>query len=733
MGRGGRIYAAIFAAAYLLAAALLWANGPAKALGINDYISDEVWYVSAAVNVARHVLGLHLVPRTANGTLVYTVFYNSTACSLAEAEAAAEAAVPGLHVLNKTYEKAKAFAVEAPPSALGDIARLPLAARHCITDVMPGVAPDSEAINTYLNTEHPPLVKYILAAVIYAEGWNPTAWRLPSLAAALLGLGAATYAAYRLFTLQRRRSLAVAALAAAVIPAAAARDPALSSMATVAMLDIYAASLDALALALLLARRHRAASIALGLAGSAKYTGLFPAPLLALAVRLDTGSTRKAVALGIAVPLLVVAATWLPFAAAKGPAWVLNEVASSLAWHTTSRPPGPPSTTPLGLLLGRDGFVLYYTKDGKPLLAAVCNPGVCAAGAAIGAAAAGAALAARCRRLWGEKHLALLAAGGSPLTAWLGYVAVYAAGNHTLYSFYSVQISMLSIPSLASIPLLVEEADKLKPRPAATCLLTRWAPYASAAAAAIGVAAAAALAGGWPRLPTWPVFDPLASGLDPSSKLSRLGLAASALAVYTAAAARTTERQRSPRQGAALAARWLLAGLLSYTAPSAPLAPVLYLATSRPGFFESLLAGLSGPGPAGLLAAAHQRGWRSRAAYAAGYTLGYLAALAVLAASRPLPVAAPLPAVAATAAAMGAAVAAYTAPRGSLLLSYSLAALFDPSAAPLLALAPGGGAAALLALAASAGGRLYVAAVAAGAAVAASAGLLAGQGGYTRK
>jgi len=683
----GRRYAALFAAAYVVALVLLWLNGPAKALRVRDYISDEVWYVSAAANVARGILGLHILPHTGNGTVVYTVFYDAANCSLEEAERLVLEEVPGARLLDRSYEKIHAFAFEAPASEAPLVEALAREKNGCIIDVMPGVAPDSENINTYLNTEHPPLVKYIVALVLYAAGWNPAAWRLASFVVAAVGLAGAVYAAYRAFMEQSRRSLAVAVLAAAVFPAAAARDPSLSSMATVGMLDIYAASLDALALALLVSRRHRAAAAALGLAGSAKYTGLFPLPVLVLAIRLDTGNTKRALTVGTMLPLIVVAAAWLPFAAAQGPAWVLEQVAGALAWHTTSRPPGPPSTTPLGLILGRDGFVLYYAPSGEPLLTAVCNPGVCAAGVAVGSLAAAAALSARCMGRWGRRHLTLLAIGGFPLAAWLGYAAVYAAGNHTLYSFYSVQISMLSLPALASIPLLVEETENLRPRPALTCMLTRWAPASAAAAATLGVAASAAATGGWPAGQPSPFLEPLIAGLGAGSKLARIGLFASAAMVYAAAAARLTPRTRSPRQGAVSAAKWLLAGLLSYTAPAATMAPVLFLATRRPGLPESLLAGLAGPGPVGYLAVSH-RPPRERLVYAAGYTAGYLAALALLAWSTAPPAWAEATAVLAAALSAAAVAAAYSASTRSEELSYSLAALLDPSVSPLLALAP---------------------------------------------
>ncbi|TRM78917.1 glycosyltransferase, partial [Sulfolobus sp. D5] len=37
--------------------------------------------------------------------------------------------------------------------------------------------PNEQNIQTYLNPEHPPLAKYIMAVFIYLLGYNPVAWR----------------------------------------------------------------------------------------------------------------------------------------------------------------------------------------------------------------------------------------------------------------------------------------------------------------------------------------------------------------------------------------------------------------------------------------------------------------------------------------------------------------------------------------------------------------------------
>ena len=678
-----RLAAAAMLVSFLLSALALWLGGPAKTLGIRDYVSDEVWYVSSAVNVARKVLGLDIVPWVNGSWVVFTVFYDNASCSRAEAVKLVEEHVPGAMPLQRNYTKAVAVAFKAPLSSWSSVEELMHTNIGCIVDVMPGVAPDQEGINSYLNTEHPPLVKYVIAAMLRLMGWSPAAWRLPSYAVLLLGLASAAYIGYLVLVNQRPRLLLLL-LVAAVPVAAALRDPALRSMSGVGMLDAYVAGFDAAAVAALAAGRRRLSGLLLGLASASKYTGIFPAPLVFLETRFSTGSTLRAATYSLVVPLLVVAAFWAPFAARYGPGWVLSQVAFAASWETTSRPPnGPPSTNPLGLLLAWNPFVLYYAPDGRPLLVAACNPGLCVAGVIVAAAALAEALSARApgaprppgavaRLLW---------AASAPLWAWLGYVAVYAAGNHTLYTFYTVQISVLSIASIEAIPLVFDWWGLA--RSGARYLASREAtPLRAAIAAATGVAAAAARTGAWPVGGPDP-FTPLSYALGPG-KADRAALLAAALLLYPVAAHRYTAR-RGMARGAAEAA-WLAAGLLSYAAPLAPLAPVLLLAAESPGLAPGFLAGLVAPvpGSAGLASAA--RGLRERLLYllglAAGAATAYLVAAA--AATPPPPSWAWLAAMV-VAAAAAAAAASLPEPWPGL----SLAAATSPAGLPALAALPG--------------------------------------------
>jgi len=268
----GRLWLLATLAFYVASVILLYHYGLAKTVHIRDYISDECWYVSSAVNVARKVLGLHIVPRVNGSYAVYTTVYNPSECNSTGLLALLQGYVPGFTVA-RTYSKLDAVAVYVPVNYSGRVEKL--AGTGCVVDVVPGLMPDESNINEYLNTEHPPLVKLLFALLLYAYGFRLDVLRFASFAFAAAGLAGVYAVAY--WALRR---WGVEAIPALVIPlSVVVFDRSVQSMSSVAMLDVYAASLDTIAIALLLYGRPLAASLAVGLAGAAKYTGLFPLPV----------------------------------------------------------------------------------------------------------------------------------------------------------------------------------------------------------------------------------------------------------------------------------------------------------------------------------------------------------------------------------------------------------------------------------------------------------------------
>ncbi|ALL00284.1 glycosyltransferase family protein [Pyrodictium delaneyi] len=685
-----RVLLAVVAAAYLASLLALYHGGLSKTLGVEDYISDEVWYIPSSINVARKVLGWDLVARVNSSYAVYTVFYNPGECSPAEASLLIHEHAPGARILGRQYSEIHALLVEAPLGEHQAVASLPQVST-CFLDAVPGVMPDKENINNYLNTEHPPLVKYIFAALIDLLGFRYWVWRAASFAAGALGLAAVAATAYW----AARRVGSRWALVLALAPAALALlDQSVQSMSAVGMLDIYAASLDALAVAALLYGHPFAAALLAGLAGSAKYTGLFVLPALLVYARLRGLGPAKTLVL-LSVPLAVVLASWIPFIEWMGPGAWLDEVVGSLRWHTTSRPAeGPPSTTPLGLLLGVPGFILHYV-DGRPLIVAASNPVITLPALLVSLAGLAAAALSTCIGSCTGKNAEAFAAAALA-SAVAGYALVYAAGNHTLYNFYSVQLSMLSGIVLAVSPLLAVEAARwLGWAGLRDCLATETAlRWTAGAAAAAGALASALLHGMHP----WPGFTSPAEApflytvAADTGKLARLALLAAAVVFYWTMGYRFSviHSWQGRRRLAKTAAAWFGVGLLAYTGPAGVFAPVLAAAArAGPGLVDGLLAGLLAPSPVYAGLAGLQESRIRRALYLLGLAAGFHLAT-LLAHGAGAGAAAAVAATPAAAALAGAATAVLLEARPAALLAL-MAAYSPDTMAVLLAAGPRGG------------------------------------------
>ena len=609
---------------YLASLYALYDLGLSRTIGIRDYISDECWYISSGINVARKILGLSIVPRINSSYAEYTIVYNSS-CGVDGALGVVVRYAPLALVDKVDYEKIDAFTVVVPLNetrGMEELAeRVSSGGSGCVLDVFPGVLPDAENVNTYLNTEHPPLVKYVLGLLAWHYGFRFSVFRVASFAMGALGLFAIALLAYRSVALWRRAAL----LAIAVPLFLVVMDKAVQSMSAVAMLDIYAASLDAVAAALMAYDHGVAASVALGLAASAKYTGLFPLPGLLLYEKLR-GSSTKRIVLELAIPFLVVAAFWAPFAVKKGPVWVIDEIIGAIKWHTTSRPAGgPPSTNPLGLLLGRDVFVLYYVGD-KPYLEAAAHPAVTLPALVLAVFGLPGLLVAACRgRLprWGAWSAGVAA---MYLSAIGGYVATYLAGNHTLYSFYGVQLSLLSGAVLVTYYGYMLAADELAKRPIRECLCSEasraWLPVLFTT---LGIGAGLWLYGLYPVKPMLPAIEPIEAYIAGTlgGKIAKLLVIAATWLLYSAIAYRV--RGPSPciaRGLGALALTWLSAGAVSLLSPAALFAPVaaLIIVLEKPGIVDGLVSGALLPLPMIGLAGRNKE-------FMASFLTGYLAVL----------------------------------------------------------------------------------------------------------
>ncbi|WP_158298214.1 glycosyltransferase family 39 protein [Aeropyrum pernix] len=311
----------------------------------------------------------------------------------------------------------------------------------------------------YYNAEHPPLGKYIIALSMLLCGDRPLCWRLPSVVEA----GLIPVILWAGLALAYRGVLGPVAGAAAAL--AAASDPVLRVMGSVAMLDIHQAFFTALAIALAANRRFIPAISAAGLAASVKMSG--GAIVLAtatVAASWAQGSIWRRLAVftaGLLIGGSVYIALYAPLVLHFGPMWVIEETINALKWHTTSRPPGPPASSVLGWIINSNPF--YLSLEGR-VMAAVTNTVVHATALGFAAIALLAELLERRGRpSWpGVAHVYML-------FILILYTAVYLAGNRTLYSFYSVQLTPIAAAVIgeATAAMLTWRcrADKHAPSP----------------------------------------------------------------------------------------------------------------------------------------------------------------------------------------------------------------------------------------------------------------------------
>ncbi|GAB6147766.1 glycosyltransferase family 39 protein [Stetteria hydrogenophila] len=303
----------------------------------------------------------------------------------------------------------------------------------------------------YMNTEHPPLGKYIIGLSMLLCGDRPGCWRLPgSLEAAaipvILYLG---YAAAG----RRLGSPALGAAAGVAAAAAAAGDRILVEESAVAMLDIHLAFFTAVAVAAAAAGRVRLAYTSAALAAAVKYSGAFILPAVWLASLYwarDRRGLARLVGESLLAALLVQLALWAPLAVKLGggdwPRWLLDQFTGALSWHTSPRPSGPPTSPPWLWWLNWNPSHLSY----QPVIGGEVSTLIHAAALPAAAGLAAACAPRRCP------------AAGSYSLAWimLGYTAVYLAGNNTLYSFYAVHLTPAAAGVMGDLTLAPSAAGR---------------------------------------------------------------------------------------------------------------------------------------------------------------------------------------------------------------------------------------------------------------------------------
>ena len=292
----------------------------------------------------------------------------------------------------------------------------------------------------WLNPEHPPLGKYIIALSMALCGDEPLCWRIPSIVEASL-IPVILFLSYA-----GRKPILL--LAGSVAAAAAASDYILQRLGSVAMLDIHLAFFTSLAILFINRGKLLYAMIFSGLALSVKYSGAALAGSIAFYYLLNRGLDKnlraRIFAASIMMPIAVFLIVYSPLIYFKGVAWFLEEgVVRALAWHSTSRPPGgPPTSSPLEWIVNGNPFFLSASKL---IVAAELNTLIHVLALVSVAVVLVAYASGQCNRA-----LASLLY----LMTIIMYYTIYMLGNKTLYSFYAIQLTPAAAGAIAEMLLL---------------------------------------------------------------------------------------------------------------------------------------------------------------------------------------------------------------------------------------------------------------------------------------
>ncbi len=400
------------------------------------YVSDDVWYVSSARNILREIWGVQPNARAFGGYFYATVLAEDYYTYRRVLDLLSSQ--PGQYLLLKDhYEQLlKRGYVEALGLAVKGEMLENLRQMRGVEVYLGYPYPDHSDIIDYLNLEHPPLGKYVIALTMLISD-SPLAWRLPSLLTGSALILLAYFTARRIFG-------EASGLAAALF---VFTDQTVKAMSMVAMLDIYLAFFTLLALYLAVRQRPLLSALSIGVACSFKLSGLFVFP--ALLVSILRKNRLKMLPAIILIPPAVYLAASTPIMAYLGgfEAW-LDELIWALKWHVTARPEGPPSVDPVGLLFGLTPFPISFF----PTIAA--SPNYLVTGLTIPLTAIFIPLALK-RGIQGI---------GSALawfwSAYLCYVALYLAGNTTLYTFYAVQFTPLASVIVGGLIHLILHPEK---------------------------------------------------------------------------------------------------------------------------------------------------------------------------------------------------------------------------------------------------------------------------------
>ncbi len=400
-------------------------------MGAKGYVSDEVWYVDAARNILRKIFGLE--PKQIGSTFNATLVYPSKDCAM---RASNNAQAYGITVVSSAFSKLNAIYVSANSrEAIENFGKATNA-----TDIVYGwILGDAEGINNYLNLEHPPMAKYLIALSMLLLGDKPLYWRIPSIAMGMLIVVLTFFIVKKLIAC---KELAI------IVATTVAVDPLIRNLASIALLDIFVAAFTLLTIFFAMNKRYKESLIVLGFASTFKFTALLtflPVLFLYIGELIERGINKFTEILFKAIEFLLLAILSFIFfqllvsipiilKIGFGP-WLQQSLWGAISWHLSIKCVGsgcPVASTPWDWFFGVNSFPLYIYPNGSTLYAQGFVPAYMTSFILM--------LFTLTYRFQKAKSMSK-----KPWvmfsSLFIAYVLLWIAGAKTQYSFYAVQLT----------------------------------------------------------------------------------------------------------------------------------------------------------------------------------------------------------------------------------------------------------------------------------------------------
>ncbi|MEM2200487.1 MAG: glycosyltransferase family 39 protein [Ignisphaera sp.] len=403
------------------------------------YVSDEVWYVNSARNILRKIFGLAPSMGSPRASIIlssYSDVYNAK--NLAGAYGIRIVADENYFSKIRSEENKYVIYVEAPSK---HSIELFAKAVNAIDVVYGWLIGDARGVYDYLNLEHPPTVKYIIAMIMLSVGDRPLYWRIPSIA---MGVIIVVTTFLIVYELTKTPELGLIAAAATAV------DPMTKVMSSIALLDVYVSAFTVLTLYLAVKNKFKGAALLLGFASTVKFSSLLvaiPLTFIYMNNMFKKGyKTLQVIEEAIYYVILMILSfvffqilVSTPIILGLGlNTWLNQGLFGSIQWHLSVKCVGPQcpiASAPWEWFMGINSFPVYaspmvYAQGFTPtytlalLLMVLTIPTM----------------------VWDRPTR----------TAWymlvgvfLGYLAIWILGGRSQYSFYAIQLTPLIYSYLA--------------------------------------------------------------------------------------------------------------------------------------------------------------------------------------------------------------------------------------------------------------------------------------------